>query len=252
MISFAALGSYGRLGNQMFQVAATLSAAKRVGTRAHFPRGAQVQNVFELKDCNFVDSINPEYVYFEKSFDFDRSFLSVPDSCNIHGYFQSEKYFSDYEDLIFENFSFKESIRDEADKSLRDMSRPICSIHVRRGDYVNLSDVHQFPGTDYYARSMEEIRKIDQAVKFIVFSDDVKWCSGLDIFSRCQFSDENIDSVEMCMMSMCDFHIIANSSFSWWGSKLSKSSLTIAPSVWFGLSGPKSWQDIYCKNWKQI
>jgi len=55
----------------------------------------------------------------------------------------------------------------------------------------------------------------------------------------------------MCLMTMCDYHIIANSSFSWWGAWLSESKKVIAPSQWFGAAQgmPKNWSDIYCKDW---
>lgn len=252
MISFIALGNHGRLGNQMFQVAAALSAADRLKTKAYFPRGTQVEQVFKLKDCLFTDSIQPKFAYFEKSFEFDPNFINVPDSCNIHGYFQSEKYFKDCESLIIENFCFKESIRESSLEIMSSDNSDKCSVHVRRGDYLNLSEVHQFPGVEYYQKAMDRIKDSSRDVKFLIFSDDIEWCKKLDVFKECQFVTQGSDDVEMCMMSMCKFHIIANSSFSWWGSKLSKSSLTIAPARWFGSKGPGNWNDVYCKNWVTI
>jgi hypothetical protein len=52
-------------------------------------------------------------------------------------------------------------------------------------------------------------------------------------------------------MTLCDYHVIANSSFSWWGAWLGESKKVIAPSQWFGESHdmPKNWSDIYCKDW---
>lgn len=251
MISFIELGKFGRLGNQMFQVAATLSAAKRAGTKALFPRGSQVESVFTLEDCNFNDLISPEFAYFERSFEFDSNFTRVPDSCNLHGYFQSEKYFKDFNDDIIKNFSFRSDVRSKASQSLKS-GEATCSVHVRRGDYVNLSEIHCFPGNDYYVSSMERVRSKFGNVRFLIFSDDIEWCKNSKIFEGCDFSDAGLDSVEMCMMSMCKFHIIANSSFSWWGAKLASSELTIAPSKWFGPGGPGNWRDVYCENWEVI
>lgn len=247
-----ALGNHGRLGNQMFQVAATLAVADKLKTEARFPGGSQVESVFELKDCNFNISENPKFGYFEKSFDFDPSIFSVPDSCNIHGYFQTEKYFKHCEELILKNFEFKESISNEADLKIKDVTDPICSVHVRRGDYLSLSDIHQFPGIDYYEKSMNRIREISKDIRFLVFSDDIEWCMNQEIFNNCQFVTEKTDYIELCLMTKCNFHIIANSSFSWWGSRLSKTSLTIAPARWFGHKGPKNWSDIYCEKWEII
>ena len=57
---------------------------------------------------------------------------------------------------------------------------------------------------------------------------------------------------DLYVMTQCDYHIIANSSFSWWGSYLSNSQLTIAPEKWFGPQGPNNWDSIYCNNWHVI
>jgi hypothetical protein len=57
--------------------------------------------------------------------------------------------------------------------------------------------------------------------------------------------------IDMCLMTMCNYHIIANSSFSWWGAWLSNSKQVIAPSKWFGPANhmPKNWSDVYCEKW---
>ena len=252
MICFAGLGNYGRLGNQMFQVAATLSVANHRGTYACFPKNCQIQDVFELKDCKFVDSANPHFIFNESSFEFDKNVFSVPNMTNIHGYFQSEKYFENCEFQILENFKFKKSIADKAELNLKRYNQKLCAIHIRRGDYLKFSDVHQFPGLDYYEKSINKIKEKFNNVSFLIFSDDIEWCKSVDLFKDCDFVENETDSVEMCMITKCDFHIIANSSFSWWGARLSNSKLTVAPSRWFGENGPKSWKDIYCKNWEII
>ena len=58
----------------------------------------------------------------------------------------------------------------------------------------------------------------------------------------------------MCTMSLCEHHVIANSSFSWWGAWLSPAKKVYSPARWFGDSPnvPKNWSDIYCKGWKII
>ena len=57
--------------------------------------------------------------------------------------------------------------------------------------------------------------------------------------------------LSMAMMSRCNHHIIANSSFSWWGAWLSRNNgVVIAPKNWFGPKGPSDWQDIYCEQWR--
>ena len=51
-------------------------------------------------------------------------------------------------------------------------------------------------------------------------------------------------------MSLCDGHIIANSSYSWWGAWLGGENLVIAPKNWFGQElNYKNTEDVYCDNW---
>jgi hypothetical protein len=252
MITFSALGDYGRLGNQMFQVAATLAAADRADTKAHFPNGTAVQEAFDLPDCIFSESAHSALGYFEKSFEFNPEVFLVPNNVNLHGYFQSEKYFLDKEELILKNLQFKRHIKERASMLITKLRETLCAVHVRRGDYLNLQHIHCFPGNDYYQHAIEAISKHSKNTKFLIFSDDIEWCKSLEIFKNCLFSEENDDRVELCMMTLCDSHIIANSSFSWWGARLAKSKMTIAPAAWFGEAGPKNWKDIYCRGWIKL
>jgi hypothetical protein len=84
----------------------------------------------------------------------------------------------------------------------------------------------------------------------IVFSDDPEWCKNVfkkDPFIISTFEDPFFD---LCLMSLCDYHIIANSSFSWWGSWLANSKQTIAPKKWFA-GEFLNWntRDLYLPNW---
>jgi hypothetical protein len=88
--------------------------------------------------------------------------------------------------------------------------------------------------------------------KYMIFSDDNDWC-------RENFKQENVEIVsgntadeDLQLMSLCDNHIIANSSFSWWGAWLgnNKCKSVVAPKVWFGESNPFPTEDIYCDGWK--
>ena len=88
----------------------------------------------------------------------------------------------------------------------------------------------------------------------VIFSDDIKWCkNNMKWLPENTVYMENDLNVDLCVMSWCNAHIIANSSFSWWAAWLrGKNGKTVAPSRWFGPKGQQDWQDIYCDEWKVI
>ena len=92
----------------------------------------------------------------------------------------------------------------------------------------------------------------------VIFSDDPSWCMEQELFSDDRFIVSQADNqyVDLCLMTMCNDFIIANSSFSWWGAWLStnKDKRVIAPSKWFGppLDTQNNTKDLYCKGWELV
>jgi len=286
MISFQQIGYMGRLGNQMFQFASTLGISNRLGFDAKFP----IENCLNYQEsgpfdpeigrcmpvkCDLTDcfNISPEYFipqrhinqelfYHENKFGYNTETEFLSDNTSLSGYFQTDKYFSESRDLILSQFIFKNTYSDSAEsyiQTIRENNKNavIASIHVRRGDYTMFPDHHPPCSKEYYEHSVNHIKEIigaESKIVFLVFSDDHSWC-------RTQFTGDEYVVVdlgnsfsEMCLMSLCDHNIIANSSFSWWGAWLGKNSnrTVIAPSKWFGHLIPKDTSDVYCKNWKII
>ena len=105
------------------------------------------------------------------------------------------------------------------------------SLHIRRKDYVTNPN-HTALGADYYENALKEF---DENETVLVFSDDPDWCNEQELFAddRFMIAEGNSGWTDMCLMTMCKGHIIANSSFSWWGAWLSKSEKVVAPSGWF-------------------
>lgn len=101
------------------------------------------------------------------------------------------------------------------------------SIHIRRGDYVGNSFYVDLTETDYYQRAMTEFP--DR--KFLVFSDDIEWCKQQEIFKDCEFT-HSTELEDLNLMMHCNGHIIANSTFGWWGAWLGKGKV-IAPKLWY-------------------
>jgi hypothetical protein len=117
------------------------------------------------------------------------------------------------------------------------------AIHVRRGDYVGNRFYVDIWNDGYYERAME----LFPGESFLVFSDDIEWCKKQPIFEKCEFSEGNDPVTDLNWMASCKGHIIANSSFSWWGAYLAPyTKKVVVPRDWYsdGIERtvcPKSW-----------
>lgn len=126
------------------------------------------------------------------------------------------------------------------------------SIHVRRGDYIGHPDFDGVANDDYYLKSIEYLTKKIGTPHFYVFSNSIEYCerffSKLDInYTLVEFGGKR-SYLDMYLMSLCRHHIIANSTFSWWGAWLSsyEKSITIRPSNFLSHTLTK---DLYPANW---
>jgi len=184
----------------------------------------------------------PKYIQ-EKGFHFDPEILNLHDGVYLKGYWQSEKYFSDIAESIRREFILKTPLSGKS-KELFEMivSKQSVSIHIRRGDYVatrRTKQVHGTCGPDYYLRCVDYLKQLVKNAHFFVFSDDPEW-AGDNLKQLCPatFVDYNRagrDYEDLLLMSRCNHHIIANSTFSWWGAWLNpkKDKIVLAPKQWF-------------------
>ena len=246
----------GRLGNQMFQYATLYAVAKQNGYDFGVPysrvnssdefKKFYLPEIFSLsaKDSSEM-SVTKRFQ--EKYHHFDPDLLSILDNTDIFGYFQTEKYFINFKEEIKKEFSFFEKTKNfcESFKKSLPSNKKIISIHVRRGDYLKISHIHPPCSINYYQKA---INYFDKNSFFLLFSDDMPWC--VENFKGDKYSFfQNNHHTSLCMMSLCDGHIISNSSYSWWGAWLGNVDVVIAPKNWFGPDGPQDYQDIYCKKW---
>jgi hypothetical protein len=264
MIGFNHLGRLGRLGNQMFQFAALKGIARNRNFEICIPNHTQSINdgignmlktelfiPFDVK-VDSVGLINAPYVN-EPHFNFSEEFFNnCPDNVSLVGFFQTEKYFKHIENEIREDFSFKEEIKNSCNKIFNDLclDKPI-SLHIRRGDYILNSDRHNVLPLEYYENALS---KFNSNREVIIFSDDPSWCKEQKLFSSDRFfvSEGTDEYHDLCLMSMCDGFIIANSSFSWWAAWLSNKEEVYYPSIWFGPAIDNNTDDITPNHWKEI
>jgi hypothetical protein len=147
----------------------------------------------------------------------------------LHGYWQSELYFASNSSQIRTDFVFRDKLRDKNLHLARSISEGnSISVHVRRGDYVNNAKTLAIHGTcspEYYFAAIDRLLLRCPGSRLFAFSDDTEWVSKVlqPRYSEMIIVDNNkgVDSYnDMRLMSMCRHHIIANSSFSWWGAWL--------------------------------
>lgn len=174
---------------------------------------------------------------------YDPNILRTPKDVYLYGYWQSEKYFVDVDDLIRKDFSFRDPL-DCLNKAAADiaMKTDSVSLHVRRGDYVSSSEVGRVFGMcdrDYYRNCVRLLAERVSNPHFFIFSDEPKWVSqNLDLKYPSTIVSHNIrmrDHEDLRLMSLCKHNIVANSTFSWWGAWLNANpnKIVLTPRQWF-------------------
>lgn len=261
----------GGIGNQLFQYSAGryLSYIKNTGLSLNLS-GFESYKLhkyslqhFNIQACAITQNdFNPDiFTYEEKSFTFDKHFEDVSSEVLLKGYWQSEKYFSAIEDIIRSDLQLNLPLsglnRVLADEILSAMS---VSIHIRRGDYnsnINTFNYHGICDLDYYERAIQIIGSNIRQPHFFVFSDDPEWATeNLKTGFKTTFithNDADTNFEDLRLMSLCKHHIIANSTFSWWGAWLNnkRTKIVIAPKKWFNNAGSDT-TDLIPDQWMSV
>ena len=179
----------------------------------------------------------------EPHFHYWQEISQIPHNCYLAGYWQSEKYFQAYASKIRADFTFKLPMTDINTKLAEQITQVnAVSLHVRRADYVSSAKNNSMYGVcslDYYQAAIAYISERVINPQFFIFSDDMAWVKDhLNVGMTCQYIEHNQGSesyIDMRLMSLCRHHIIANSSFSWWGAWLSANpeKIVVRPKKWF-------------------
>ena len=174
---------------------------------------------------------------------YDPRVLSLPDNSYLEGWWQDERYFSEIRATLLAELQLRSSVNGRNAEVLRQIRNGASvSMHVRRGDYVTnpaATSFHGVLGIGYYEAALEELSRRTglREPNLFVFSDDIEWCKRhLRIPQRMHFVDgANSGAEDMHLMRHCDHHIVANSSFSWWGAWLGEhpAKVVVAPKRWF-------------------
>lgn len=266
----------GGLGNQMFMYATGRALALRVGgelildydnsgKKDFYGRTFEL-NKFNIKGkrSNFysynyplgkilkkisrrlgrhIPCLNIKNVSENKSFDFDSDILSITNSCHLSGYWQSELYFKDFENVIRQDFVFlnpmSHKVLDEKEQilNLNDRAVALC---VRRYQEVKQFGKLKLTEVDYYKKAIIEIQKRVPNPVFFCFSQTPLWVKemleplGIEIRYITPKQGENASIEDLYLMMNFKNFILSNSTYYWWGAWLSSRSdkLIISPNNW--------------------
>lgn len=265
---------HGEMGNNIFQLAATLAHAKEIGVDTEFIkwrncRVSESERPLELPDMfdysyNFVDSYSNNYSeYHHPDLLNIFEYTEIPNQkfVLLRGYFQSEKYFENIKDDIKNKYfvphkSVAESLQNKW-LSKYDFSKSIA-IHVRMGgDRPGISDWFPRCPSEYYVDATNEILERDSDINNIFcFSDNIEWCKNNMESGDLTFIEGNNAVEDMFLMSYCKHNIIGNSSFSWWSAYLNKNpdKVVVVPDTWwFGIKlAHLNKKDLFPYNWIKL
>jgi hypothetical protein len=275
----------GGLGNQIFQIFATISYAIKSRNQFKFTNAntlgggsTTIRNTYwdsffsRLK--HFTTNEFPQlYVIREKDFTFNElplyEMINPSRDVMIYGYFQSYKYFYSNYEMICRMIGIQQK-KDELLKKLNyDLTflNNVISMHFRLGDYKKLQHFHPIMTKEYYFRCLDFILKKyneDEKLTIMYFCEDddlnevqitISYLSEKNpqlTFIRGENTLE--DWEQMLLMSCCHHNIIANSSFSWWGAYFNSwtDKIVCYPSVWFAETANINTNDLCPPSWSKI
>jgi hypothetical protein len=271
----------GGMGNQMFQYAFARSISLKTNTEfkidLSFLKRRDLGENFTYRDFdldifnipeNIIKEIQTDNLQSvsEKMFSYSQETVNtieqnIGNDLYLDGYWQSYKYFEEFEDYIKKDFTFKNLVENNKDTNVKNMFNDIIKsnsvmVNIRRSDYLN-NNFHGVMGSDYINESSKIIEsKIDNP-KYFVFSDDIEWCkeniklNNMVIVDH-KYKGDRFD-LYLQLMKSCKHFIIPNSTFAWWAAWLSdnKNKIVISPKSWFTDFNINT-NDLIPSNWVRI
>lgn len=280
----------GGLGNQMFQYAFGLSLSRKLNTtleldtfyldqRKNLSKESVIRSldldVFKLRaDVKFysgnrnylirnINKIFPKRFrsyYVERHFQYDPSVLSIRrKNIIVEGYWQSYKYFNDFESILRDDFIFKFPIMSDSNLLYQEIQQTnsVC-LNVRRGDFLTDKTLG-YKDVEFFKIAITKLEHVTGIKhKYFIFSDDIEWCSNNFNFIENKIIVDHSHkgpkfSNYLQLMMSCKHFIIPNSSFGWWAAYLSTNSekIVVAPEIWF-LDPKIDTSDLIPKEWYRV
>lgn len=263
----------GGMGNQLFQIFATLAYALRHKCVFKFeyrevlitslPRSTYWMNLLKSLQTFTTRYVLNFPIYKEPEFTYTPIPVpeKMPQQFKLYGYFQSEKYFKDKYSIILKLIKWDTTQETIKTKYAKYLSNHPVSMHFRIADYAKLTHVYHIQKYEYYQQALETLLKTQEISHILYFcqEEDNKIVEPIVQELKTHFNipfilvDQTIpDWEQMVIMSLCKHNIIANSTYSWWGAYLnmSKEKQVICPSLWF--SNELSSADLCPEEWIQL
>lgn len=279
MITFNDIGRYGRLGNQLFQYSILKSISLKRGYDivlspnifdAEWHGQKCKLNNFLLPSCDFKN-VKFKHNFYEPS-NKNRTYLpsvfDVEDDTNLKGFFQNINYYKDIRDELLKEFELSAKYEDFAKDYLNNFSNTTVSLHVRRGDVTDGTNINREWLNTYNSNSKLKkyhdyvFSQIPQDSTILLFtggsrfkddySDDLEWCKNHIKDERIIFVNDVDDMETFSIIKNVDINITSfDSTFSWWASYLNQNNNVFAPSSFDGVGNIKN-EDIYPDYWKIV
>lgn len=244
----------GRLGNQLWQIAATAQFARQNGGRVALKPSWEYREFFNFPDL-FFQPVPPEGTRVDGETNYFQEYPLIQDVAQ------------DLREWLIPSPMAQEEVMKLFPEFWKLPFEHRTAIHIRRGDYLKYPRHFPIVTPEYLRRSTEYVLNQNPQTTFYVFSDDPTWCHSF--FDSTYRIIEGVvrpveishrrgrpqDQWDLFAMSLCDQHIISNSTFSYWGAWMSQNKSPLYPSAWFGpelrqvpweLAIPEGWMKIEC------
>lgn len=275
----------GGLGNQLFQIFATISYGLEYTRNIVLPYtdqlhtgtvrntywdtfliGCRNMTTYNLLNNETNESLMSMPIYNEKSFEYKKIPNPKGPKMQLHGYYQSYKYFDKHWGSIKKMISLDDQQK-AIKKDYADLfsTKETISLHFRIGDYANIQNCHPIMPFQYYYNAICNLTMHKNKKYRILY-----FCQDIDnekvsvivnrlsrMFTELEFvkvSDDIVDWKQMLIMSVCSHNIIANSTYSWWGAYLNQNDkkMVYYPNKWFGKSLQHNTSDMFPPNWVNV
>lgn len=249
----------GGLGNQLFQWAAAKNLSIKYDCDLFFDKayfsshsnGVVTKWDYEMGHFNNIDIKESRLDGNPLNHIYDNfTFQNIPSNSYLDGYWQSEKYFIVNQQIIRDLLKIPQNTKEYILKKYPILNSNTVSLHIRRGDYVNLQGIYPLQTKEYYDNCLSKLCEKD--INIIILSNDIDWCINNLSYNNVTYIKNETNIIDLYIMSLCNHNIIANSTFSWWGAWLNENKYKkiFAPKKWF--VSTYSDQDIIPNNWIKI